>query len=113
MVKSDDDIIICRCEDVTLGDIRRAIREGATTMDEVRRVTRAGMGPCQGRTCRLLVAAELARQLKKPVGEVLPSRFRPPAKPVKLGELAAIRADGAGKTVSAGSRDPGEEGTPC
>ena len=115
MVKSDDDIIICRCEDVTLGDIRRAIREGATTMDEVRRVTRAGMGPCQGRTCRLLVAAELARQLKKPVGQVLPSRFRPPAKPVKLGELAAIQADGAARTDSAGTRDAGagEEETSC
>lgn len=92
LAKPEEDIVICRCEDVTLGDIRRAIREGATTMDEIRRVTRAGMGPCQGRTCRLLIASELARSLRKPVGEVIPSTFRPPVKPVKIGELAALFA---------------------
>lgn len=88
----EDDIIVCRCEDVTLGDIRKAIREGATTMDEIRRVTRAGMGPCQGRTCRLLVASELARATGKPVALVMPSTFRPPVKPVKMGDLAALDA---------------------
>jgi NAD(P)H-nitrite reductase large subunit len=84
----DDDIIVCRCEDVTLGEIRRAISEGATTMDEIRRLTRAGMGPCQGRTCRLLIASELARKTGKAVGEVTPSTFRPPMKPVTMGSLA-------------------------
>lgn len=92
MAKTDDDIIVCRCEDVSLGEIRRAIREGATTMDEVRRITRAGMGPCQGRTCRLLIAAELARATGVPVAEVLPSTFRPPVKAVKMGDLARMEA---------------------
>lgn len=90
MAKTDDDIIVCRCEDVTLGEIRRAIAEGATTMDEIRRVTRAGMGPCQGRTCRLLIASELARRTGKPAAEVLPSTFRPPMKAVTMGSLAEI-----------------------
>lgn len=117
MAKSEVDIIICRCEDVTLGDIRRAIREGATTMDEVRRVTRAGMGPCQGRTCRVLVASELARHLGKPVGEVLPSTFRPPMKAVKMGDLAALAAEehGGPQQGGAGSNDksgPSGEGDP-
>ncbi len=85
----EEDIIVCRCEDVTLGDIRKAISEGATTMDEIRRITRAGMGPCQGRTCRLLIAAELARSQGKPVAEIPPSTFRPPTKAVKMGDLAA------------------------
>ncbi|MGI6643209.1 MAG: (2Fe-2S)-binding protein [Bacillota bacterium] len=84
----EEDIIVCRCEDVTLGDIRKAIREGATTMDEIRRITRAGMGPCQGRTCRLLIAGELARALGKPVSQVSPSTFRPPTKAIKMGDLA-------------------------
>lgn len=92
MAKTDDDIIVCRCEDVSLGEIRRVIREGATTMDEVRRITRAGMGPCQGRTCRLLIAAELARATGVPVAEVLPSTFRPPVKAVKMGDLARMEA---------------------
>ena len=92
MAKTDDDIIVCRCEDVSLGEIRRAIREGATTMDEVRRITRAGMGPCQGRTCRLLIAGEIARATGVSVAQVLPSTFRPPVKAVKMGDLA--RMDG-------------------
>lgn len=95
MAKTDDDIIVCRCEDVTLGEIRRAISEGATTMDEIRRITRAGMGPCQGRTCRLLIASELARQTGKPIGEVLPSTFRPPMKAVTMGSLAGLREEEA------------------
>ncbi len=94
MAKTEDDIIVCRCEDVTLGEIRKAIREGATTIDEVKRVTRAGMGPCQGRTCRLLVAGEIARYLGKPVSEILHSQYRPPVKPVKMGDLALIAEDG-------------------
>jgi len=88
--RNDDDIIVCRCEDVTLGEIRKVIREGATTLDEVKRITRAGMGPCQGRTCRLLIAGEIARFLGRPVSEVLQSRYRPPFKPVKMGDLAEI-----------------------
>ncbi len=90
MAKTDDDIIVCRCEDVTLGEIRRAIAEGATTLDEIRRITRAGMGPCQGRTCRQLIASELARRTGKPVAEVFPSTVRPPMKAVTMGSLAKI-----------------------
>ncbi len=93
MAKAENDIIVCRCEDVTLGEVRKAIREGATTLDEVKRITRAGMGPCQGRTCRLLVAGEIARYLGKPVSEILQSRYRPPVKPIKMGELAIISED--------------------
>ncbi|HHY12209.1 MAG TPA: (2Fe-2S)-binding protein [Firmicutes bacterium] len=94
MAKEEHDIIVCRCEDVTLGEIRKAIREGATTLDEVKRITRAGMGPCQGRTCRLLVAGEIARYLGKPVSEILQSRYRPPVKPVKMGDLSVISEEG-------------------
>lgn len=90
MAEIDDDIIVCRCEDVTLGEIRRAISEGATTMDEIRRVTRGGMGPCQGRTCRVLIASELAKKTGKPVGQILPSTSRPPMKVVTMGNLARL-----------------------
>ncbi len=112
---SEEGIVICRCEDVTLGDIRRAIMEGATTMDEIRRVTRAGMGPCQGRTCRPLIASELGRQLKKPVGEVIPSTFRPPVKAVKMGDLAAMLPHGqddSNGSSRGGQGGPAEEEEP-
>ena len=48
----EDHVIICRCEEITYGEIKQAIRDGATTLDGIKRVTRAGKGLCQGRTCR-------------------------------------------------------------
>ena len=51
----EDHVIICRCEEITYGEIKQAIRDGATTLDGIKRVTRAGKGLCQGRTCRTLI----------------------------------------------------------
>ena len=75
---ADKDIILCRCEDITRERILECIAEGYQTIDEITRVTRAGMGPCQGRTCRLLIAQELSRAYGVPMEEVLMSTFRPP-----------------------------------
>ena len=85
MIKESDNTIICRCEDVTLSDIRQAISEGYNTIDEIKRVTRAGMGSCQGRTCRSLIAMELSRHFRIPMEDVIMPTFRPLLKPVKLG----------------------------
>ncbi|HEY9070007.1 MAG TPA: (2Fe-2S)-binding protein [Candidatus Ozemobacteraceae bacterium] len=74
--------IVCRCQDITEEEVIAAIRQGATTIDEIKRLVRAGMGPCQGRTCRRLVAQIISRELKKPVGEIYPPTFRPPNRPV-------------------------------
>lgn len=93
---SDDDIIICRCEDLTLADIKRAIASGLHTIDEIKRLTRCGMGPCQGRTCRPLVAAELARALGLDPAAIAVPRSRPPSKPVLLGVVAQAARTGAG-----------------
>ena len=82
-----ENTIICRCEDLTLADIRKVIARGYQTIDEIKRVTRAGMGPCQGRTCRLLIATELSRHFGIPMEEVLMPTFRPLVKPVKLGSF--------------------------
>lgn len=80
----DEEIIICRCEGITLGEIRALIREGYTTVDEIKRINRAGMGPCQARTCGPLIAAEIARMTGTPVEEVQPSLHRPPVKPLPI-----------------------------
>ena len=56
----DENTIICRCSDVTLADVRRLIAQGYTSMDEIKRITRLGMGPCQGKTCSQLLIRELA-----------------------------------------------------
>ncbi|MGC9491054.1 MAG: (2Fe-2S)-binding protein [Thermovirgaceae bacterium] len=88
MANKRDDIIICRCEEVTLGEIREWIAKGYDTFDELKRVLRVGMGPCQGRGCRDLILREISKMTGKGVDEIPPGRFRPPSKPVKLGVLA-------------------------
>ncbi len=83
------DLIICRCEEVTQGEIMDSIRRGAQSVNDIKRMTRAGMGLCQGRTCQKLVS-----QLLQGSGRGLdgtfpkPSTFRPPVRPIKLGDLA-------------------------
>ena len=88
-----DNILVCRCEDITLAEIRKVIADGYRTIDEIKRVTRAGMGPCQGRTCRLLIAQELSSHYKVPIEETLMPIFRPPIKPVKLGSFLGAKED--------------------
>jgi NAD(P)H-nitrite reductase large subunit len=86
---ADDVTVICRCEDVTLDEVRDLLAKGYSTLEEIKRITRCGMGPCQGRTCRQLVLAEIARATGKDMASVAPTKFRPPTKPVRLGGAAA------------------------
>lgn len=81
---TDDDIIICRCEEVTKGEILRAIKAGATTPQAVKRFTRAGMGLCQGRTCRRLIAQIIAQETEQSIADIVPSSYRPPTRPLTV-----------------------------
>ncbi len=77
---TDDDLLICRCEEVSKRDILWAIEHGAESVDEVKRITRAGMGLCQGRTCGCLVARILAEETGIKASNVLPGSRRPPVR---------------------------------
>lgn len=88
------DIIICRCEDITREKIIKCIEDGYCTIDEIKKITRAGMGPCQGRTCRLMIAQELAKYYSVPIEEVMMPTFRPPVKPISIGMLADAYEEG-------------------
>ena len=83
-----DDVIICRCEEITLGEIRKAIHAGATDVDAVKRMTRAGMGLCQGNTCRRLISGIIAGELGVPVSGVRQSTQRNPVRPVSASVIA-------------------------
>ena len=83
----DNNTIICRCEDLNLTEVRKAIAEGCCTLDDIKRITRAGMGPCQGRTCQSMIAQELSWHTKVPMEEIIIPTFRPLIKPVKLGSF--------------------------
>lgn len=77
-----DDLIVCRCEEVTVGDIKKAIADGAITVEGIKKRTRAGMGLCQGRTCSKLVSRILGSQTGLKPDEIKPDTARIPSKPV-------------------------------
>jgi len=104
----EDEITICRCEDVTAAEVVEAIRvHGARTLEELKRVLRIGMGPCQGRTCLRLAARILARELGVPTAEVMRGlpRVRPPIVPVPVGHLALIESTEGESESGGGGED--------
>jgi bacterioferritin-associated ferredoxin len=96
MSELDKDIIVCRCEDLTLADVKQLIGKGYRTLDELRRIARLGMGPCQGKTCRALVQRELAAA-GTPLKHQLPGTYRPPTRPITLGSIVAGSSEEASK----------------
>lgn len=89
----DDNTIICRCSDVSLSDVRKLIAEGYTSLDEIKRITRIGMGPCQGKTCGLLVLREISLATGKSMSELKNHTIRPVAVGVKLGLIAKSQTE--------------------
>ena len=104
------EMIICRCEEVSLGDLlgvrpphylsydatkfaardlRTLAAEGPINQDQVKRLTRAGMGSCQGRRCRDQVHLLLAMQGNQPGGSVPMPTYRAPLRPLPLNVLCA------------------------
>jgi NAD(P)H-nitrite reductase large subunit len=88
-----DDIMICRCEDVSLQALHDCLDEGYTTFEEVKRILRIGMGPCQGITCGLLVQREIAKYFNKPLNQVKTHRVRPLITGVKLKSIVESAKD--------------------
>ena len=84
----DDDMIICRCEEITKGEIRKAVHEGMYTLNEVRRFLRTGMGLCQVQTCGKLVKSIIARELKVSPAEIEPATSRAPMRPIEMKKFA-------------------------
>ena len=82
-----ESIIICRCEDITLEDIHEALKQGYTDFEELKRILRVGMGPCQGNTCSHLIQREIAKFLNIPIEEVKTQRVRPLVTGVKLSSI--------------------------
>lgn len=85
-----DETLVCRCEEVTAGELRARAVQGKPGPNQIKAFTRVGMGPCQGRQCGATIAHILATAQNRPVEEVGFFRIRPPLKPVTLGELASL-----------------------
>ncbi len=91
--EDQEEEIVCRCEDVSLKEILEAIDKGYTTLDQLKRYLRIGMGHCQGRTCMRLVAGILAKRLGKKMDEIEWPTVRPPILPVEIAKLAEVEVD--------------------
>ena len=87
----DPDPIICRCEDVRRSTLEALIDQGYHTFDELKRITRVGMGPCQGKTCQRLILQMLAQKLRVPIAQLKPMTVRSPLKPVPFDTMANAR----------------------
>jgi NAD(P)H-nitrite reductase large subunit len=85
---ADADTVICRCEDVTAGQIVERLFDGGLEPGPVIAETRAGMGSCQGRNCLSLIAATIACHFGQPIEGVPAITPRPPVVPVWVGALA-------------------------
>ncbi len=85
-----EDTLICRCEEVTAGEIAAAAKAWDGSLRTVKQLTRSGMGQCQGRICSSLVAQIAARASGKTVQELGVDTPRPPIKPVPVRALANL-----------------------
>lgn len=84
----DDNVLVCRCEEVTAGQIRRYVELGCKGPNQTKAFGRCGMGPCQGRLCGLTVTEVIAQKRGVDPSEVGYYRIRPPIKPILLGNFA-------------------------
>jgi len=81
------DTLICRCEEVSFGDIETALAEDLQAIGAVKRRTRLGMGRCQGRYCAPILDAVLAERCGRARDEFSGFAPRPPARPVSIADL--------------------------
>ena len=88
--RPEDATLICRCEDVSAGEVRSAIALGAQGPNQLKAFTRAGMGACQGRMCASIVANVIADARGQTAQEIGLMRVRTPIFPITLEEMAGL-----------------------
>ena len=86
----DEDVVVCRCEAVTRGELLEVVDMGCTGPNQAKAFTRCGMGPCQGAMCGLTVSELFATRRGVSVAEIGHYRARAPVKPLTVAELAGV-----------------------
>ncbi|UCH98195.1 MAG: (2Fe-2S)-binding protein, partial [Candidatus Aminicenantes bacterium] len=86
-----DDTVVCRCEDITLADIKKGIASGYNNPQALKTGMRVSMGNCQGRTCGPVVYDVLNLLTKQSPGVLGPFNARPPLKPISISALANFK----------------------
>ncbi len=86
----NDETIVCRCEEVKAKDIRQAILDGCRDPNEIKAMTRCGMGQCQSRMCSIALNEIMARHLDLASDMLGHLNIRPPVRNVSLSQMARI-----------------------
>lgn len=89
-----DNMVICRCEEVTLKDLVETAEKYDCSAREVKLRTRAGMGYCGGRTCRPAVDAVLEEATGEKPNNDIPLKVQPPVRPISLSTLGGSQNHG-------------------
>lgn len=85
-----DEVVICRCEEITAGELRRTARAtGTIEINRLKALCRVGMGRCQGRMCGVAAAEVLAQCTGRTVEQVGRLRGQAPVKPIPFGVATA------------------------
>jgi thioredoxin reductase/bacterioferritin-associated ferredoxin len=90
---TDDETLVCRCEEITAGQIRNAIAQGARHPAQIKGKTRAGMGPCQARMCASTISEIIADSCSIDIVDVGSLRVRTPLKPLSIEQYANMEFD--------------------
>jgi sarcosine oxidase, subunit alpha len=90
LIGLDPDLVLCRCEGVTVGMVRRVAWQGFSSAEEIKRFTRMTMGSCQGRVCQSVLERIQAADDGGPASQSAVPGHRPPVRPVSLEDLAAL-----------------------
>jgi len=80
---------VCLCEDVTVEELRKVIRRGYRDIEEIKRITGIGTGPCQGKQCLSILRQLLSSEAGIPIDEIPFTTLRPPVIPIKFGQWAS------------------------
>ncbi|MED4014627.1 (2Fe-2S)-binding protein [Sutcliffiella cohnii] len=86
-MKQNENIIICRCEEVTYQELMETASTYQCSARELKLRTRAGMGYCGGRTCRIMVHQIANRVGSEQSVEKVSLKYQPPIRPVNFAEL--------------------------
>ena len=90
-----ENTIICRCEEATAADILGAMQRKHIDLNSIKKRTRLGMGPCQGKICET-IAVELGLRAGVPLADLKSLTIRPPITPIPLATLARYAGTGIG-----------------
>lgn len=101
----DKSTIVCRCEEINIDEIESAISMGAHTFNDIKRLTRCGMGPCQAKCCMNPVRQIISEKTGQSLNEITPPRMRVPLGVTRMGALASKQASSVASVFGESAED--------